>query len=72
MVTGIFIYFSKYSLISRMNPRAAYSQAEIKKDQVLDRLVLVSSDVATFTPPAYQPCVLQGVLPSVLLQRWGN
>ena len=44
-----------------------------KKDQVLDLLVLVSSDVTAFTPPAYQPDVLSGVLPinvGNLISRW--
>ena len=39
---------------------------QVGKDQVLDLLVLVSSGITAFTPPAYQPCVLQGVL--LLLQ----
>jgi hypothetical protein len=35
--------------------------AENNSSPDVDLLVLVSSDITAFTPPAYQPCGLQGI-----------
>ena len=45
-------------------------------DQALDLLVLARSRITAFTPPTYQPCRLQGVLPACAVgyffSRWAS
>ena len=62
-------------------PALAHSFARLllslrASDQALDLLVLASSSIAALTPPTYQPCRLQGVLPACAVGyfflRWAS
>ena len=62
---NIFILFVR----ARKNYRILIENTRILKlslfrDQALDLLVSVSYYITAFTPPTYQPCCLQGVLPA--------